>query len=79
MTKVSAYEAKTHLSSLLERVSKGERFTITRHGVAVAELVPTSGAPARPVAETISAIRRLRNQHRLDGDTLRDMIDEGRR
>ncbi|MBV8589846.1 MAG: type II toxin-antitoxin system prevent-host-death family antitoxin, partial [Acetobacteraceae bacterium] len=31
-------EAKTHLSSLLERVENGERFRITRHGRAIAEL-----------------------------------------
>ena len=37
---VGAYEAKTHLPRLLERVSRGERITITRHGVPVAELVP---------------------------------------
>jgi hypothetical protein len=30
---VGAYEAKTHLPSLLDRVAKGEQITITRHGV----------------------------------------------
>jgi prevent-host-death family protein len=40
MTKVSAYEAKTHFSALLERVSKGESITITRHGHEVAKLSP---------------------------------------
>ena len=33
METVDAYEAKTHLPKLLERVSKGERNTITKHGV----------------------------------------------
>jgi len=33
METIGAYEAKTHLPKLLERVSKGERITITRHGV----------------------------------------------
>jgi len=40
MDKVGAYEAKTHLPELLERVIKGERITITRHGVPVAVLQP---------------------------------------
>jgi prevent-host-death family protein len=40
MSEVGAYEAKTHLSELLERVQKGERFVITKHGRPVAELVP---------------------------------------
>ncbi|MFY4731014.1 type II toxin-antitoxin system Phd/YefM family antitoxin, partial [Nitrospira sp. BLG_2] len=41
---IGAFEAKTHLSALLERVSKGETITITRHGVPAAMLVPVEGA-----------------------------------
>ena len=37
---VGTFHAKTHLSELLERVRRGERITITKHGVAVAVLVP---------------------------------------
>ncbi|MBW1670479.1 MAG: type II toxin-antitoxin system prevent-host-death family antitoxin, partial [Deltaproteobacteria bacterium] len=40
METVGAYEAKTHLPKLLKRVFKGERITITKHGVPVAELQP---------------------------------------
>jgi prevent-host-death family protein len=40
MDSVGAFEAKTHLSDLLDRVSRGEKITITRHGVPVAMLVP---------------------------------------
>ena len=40
METVGAYEAKTHLTKLLERVAKGERITITKHGVPVATLQP---------------------------------------
>ena len=37
---VGAFEAKTHLSRLLDAVQSGERVVITRHGKAVAELSP---------------------------------------
>ena len=37
---VGAYEAKTHLSKLLEKVEAGEEITITKHGAPVAKLVP---------------------------------------
>jgi prevent-host-death family protein len=37
---VGAFEAKTHLSSLLDAVEKGERIYITRHGKRIAELAP---------------------------------------
>ncbi|NCF32437.1 MAG: type II toxin-antitoxin system prevent-host-death family antitoxin [Proteobacteria bacterium] len=39
---VGAFEAKTHLSSLLDRVSRGEEIVITKHGRAVARLVPAT-------------------------------------
>jgi prevent-host-death family protein len=42
MANIGAYDAKTHLPKLLERVEKGERFVITRHGKAVAELTPVA-------------------------------------
>jgi len=32
MALVEAFEAKRHLSDLLDRVSRGEKITITRHG-----------------------------------------------
>lgn len=37
---VNVYEAKTHLSKLLERVEAGEEIVIARHGKPVARLVP---------------------------------------
>jgi len=47
MGTVGSYEAKTHLSELLKRVSKGERITVTKHGVPIAELVPVVGGERR--------------------------------
>jgi prevent-host-death family protein len=38
MEAVGASAAKTHLSALLDRIAKGEKITITRHGVPVAVL-----------------------------------------
>ena len=75
MDEVDAYEAKTHLAQLLKRVGRSEHFTITKHGVPVALLLPAAASEARPVAE----LRRLRAAHRLDGPRLREMIEEGRR
>ncbi|GAB4127580.1 MAG: type II toxin-antitoxin system prevent-host-death family antitoxin [Acidobacteriota bacterium] len=79
MAKVGAYEAKTHLAQLLERVAKGERITITRHGVPVAILQPIDAARATPVREVIDELKRFRIGHRLDGLSLREMIEAGRR
>ncbi|MBK8464163.1 MAG: type II toxin-antitoxin system Phd/YefM family antitoxin [Nigerium sp.] len=40
MKTVNVYEAKTHLSKLLEAVEAGERVTIARSGKPIADLVP---------------------------------------
>jgi prevent-host-death family protein len=37
---VNVYEAKTHLSRLLERAAAGERVVISRAGKPIADLVP---------------------------------------
>jgi prevent-host-death family protein len=39
-TEVGAFEAKTHLSRLLDQVQAGNDVYITRHGKRVAHLVP---------------------------------------
>jgi len=80
MSSVGAYEAKTHLPELLDRVSKGERIVITRRGVPVAVLVPVGsegrrGDPAA-VVDDLLAFRRGRG---LRGDRIADLVREGRR
>ena len=80
METVGAYEAKTHLTQLLERVAKGERITITKHGVPVATLQPADSAKKKPVREIIDQLKRFRRGgHRLDGPSIRELIEEGRR
>ena len=75
---VGAYEAKTHLAKILERVAGGEKITIARHGVPVAILQPATPARQTPVRAVIEQLRAFRKGHRLDGPALRDLIEEGR-
>lgn len=77
MTEVGAYEAKTNLPKLLDRVAKGERITITKHGVAVAVLSPASGK--RATVDVLADLRDFRKGRSLGGLSIRDMIEEGRR
>lgn len=80
MPEIGAYEAKTHLSELLDRVESGERITITRHGKPVARLVPLPGAPDRTVDEAVEGLLALRKDHCLGPDlSVRDLIEEGRK
>jgi len=46
---VNVYEAKTHLSKLLEQVEAGEEIVIARHGRPVARLVPLPQTPVHRV------------------------------
>jgi prevent-host-death family protein len=85
-TTIGAYEAKTHLSALLDRAERGESLTITRNGRPVARLVPAE--PARPTAaeaaRIVEGFRQLREKLRVQGvrvtqADIRDWIEEGRR
>ncbi len=58
MIEVGAFEAKNKLSALLDRVEHGEEIIITRHGKAVARLVPDNGGIDRSQAH--AAIQRIR-------------------
>ena len=79
MFSVGAYEAKTHLSRLLDRVAAGEQIVITNHRLPVARLVPAHPQGRQPVAQTIAALRAFRHGRRLGDAPLRELIEEGRR
>ncbi len=80
MTSVGCYEAKTHLPSLLERVQKGERITITKHGVPVAVLIPADVTSKMSRQEAISELKTFGRGRKLPkGVTVKDLINEGRR
>ena len=46
--KVSVSEAKNKLTQLLQQVEKGERVTICRHGVPIADLVSRGVSDRKP-------------------------------
>ncbi len=79
MEMIGAYEAKTHLPKLLERVSKGERITITKHGVPVAILQPHEKQKSMDTKSVISELREFRKKHSIGKLSVREMIEEGRR
>lgn len=79
MHTVGAFEAKTHLSKLLDRVAKGERITIEKHGVPIAALQPVNPRRKMTVAEAIEATKSFSAEHTLGDITIRELIEEGRR
>ena len=81
MESIGAYEAKTHLPQLLDRVAKGEEFTITKHGKPVARLTAAEPDSHKAnVRQVIAEMRAFRKGNTLgEGITIRDLIEEGRR
>lgn len=79
MKRVGAYEAKTHLSGLLDEVSRGACISITRKGVPVAMMVPPSSRGKEDVAETIRKIKEFRKGLSLGKISVRELVDAGRR
>ena len=79
MKVVGAFEAKTHLNELLNRVSKGETIRITRRGIPIAKLVPSGEGESKDLKKIVREIREIRRGASLGGVTLRELINEGRR
>lgn len=79
MITVGAFEAKTHLSSLLERVAQGEEIIITRHGKPLARLIPVNVADRSRIDSAISKLKVLRKNCTLDDISWQTLRDEGRR
>lgn len=78
MTEIALYEAKAHLSALIERVEQaGEEIVITRRGRPAARLVPVDDDSA--IESALALLLAAREASTPGTETLRDLIDEGRR
>jgi prevent-host-death family protein len=82
MKEVAVHEAKSRLSELLAEVeSSGEPVTITRHGVAVARLVPAV-APRRNATyrrqQTADTLAKLQGSRISLKGSLKELIAEER-
>jgi len=79
MTTVGTFEAKTHLSSLLDRVAAGEDVVITRHGKPIARLVRIDAFDRARADAAFDELKRLRANTTLAGLSWKALRDEGRR
>ena len=77
MRTVAAFEAKTHLSALLDLVERGESVLITRRGKAIAELHP---CPDNDVFDDVQAqFAAIRARSKPGPESLLELAAEGRR
>ena len=74
---IGAYDAKTHLPALLERVARGEEIVITKHGKPIARLVPIKVSSPEQRREAIEKLKKFRKGRTL-GVPIKQLIEEGR-
>lgn len=85
MREVQASEAKTHLPRLLDDVERGETLRVTRHGRAIARIVPEGAFAQDEVARAVAGLRAVRRAIEGRGgpgvtwEELRLLRDDGRR
>lgn len=79
MRTVGTFEAKTHLSALLDQVQRGAEITITKHGKAIARLVPVGVVSRDRLQDTAARLKAFRRGRRLGNLSVKALIEEGRR
>ena len=84
MRTIQASEAKTHLPRLLDDVERGETLVITRHGRAIARIVPEPNRRQEEIDKALSEIRAARKRmgKRAGKVSVRQILaarDEGRK
>ncbi|MCC6197548.1 MAG: type II toxin-antitoxin system prevent-host-death family antitoxin [Burkholderiales bacterium] len=79
MKEIGTFEAKTHLSALLDEVARGAEIVITRRGIAVARLVPANLSRSSAAGDPIARAKAFAKGRTLGRVSWRKLRDEGRR
>ena len=80
MREIQASEAKAHLPQLLDDVERGETLIITRHGRAIARIVPEVDRRQEEIDKAIASIRELQKRTgKITVEELRSAREEGRK
>ena len=79
MKEIGTFEAKTHLSALLDEVARGVEVVITRRGVAVARLVPAASPRRTGAGDPITRAKAFAKGQTLGRLSWKKFRDEGKR
>ena len=80
MREIQASDAKARLAQLLDDVERGEPLIITRHGRAIARIIPEVNRRQEEVDRALASIRELRQRTRKVGIAeILSAKEEGRR
>jgi prevent-host-death family protein len=78
---IAASEAKAKFAELLERVQRGESFSITLHGEETARLVPSKRPSLEDIQSAIAQMKACRRVLNPAGEKrlkVKDLVNEGR-
>jgi prevent-host-death family protein len=75
---IGSYEAKTKLPELLRQVKAGKSFTITNHGKAIADLVPSTHAQTKDKVAAVAKLKAFMRADLVRGVDIKALIEEGR-
>jgi prevent-host-death family protein len=76
---VGAFEAKTHLSALLDQVEKGAQIVITKHGHPIAKIVPIGKGDRVKIHQAVERLKVFGKKNKLAGIDWKDLVSEGRK
>jgi prevent-host-death family protein len=78
---IGIFEAKTHLSQIIEKVENGADFIITKRGKPTAKIIPVEQEKKMSRKEVIEEFRELRKHYKGEPGSfnIREAIAEGRR
>jgi len=79
MKTVGSFEAKTHLSALLEEAAAGEEIVITKHGKPIARLIGVGQSDRARALDAARKLKELRKGNTLGGLSWKALRDEGRK
>jgi prevent-host-death family protein len=80
MRSVSEHDAAERLGALIDEVQSGVEVLITRHGKPVARLVPSdAGVDSAKARQAAEGLRAASKGQTLDGMSLKELVNEGRR
>ncbi|GHV04948.1 hypothetical protein FACS189485_11200 [Spirochaetia bacterium] len=74
---IGTFDAKTHLSEMLDEIQKGKDYIITKRGIPVAKLIPFS-EDKKTRRETTMALKEIRKRTNGKPFNIREAIEEGR-
>jgi prevent-host-death family protein len=76
---LGTFEAKNKLSSLVDLAAKGSRIWITKRGKRVALLSSGNERIVKADTDLIASFRSIRDRSKGGKDSLKSLIEEGRR